>query len=113
VASDAARSVFPVGRSAKTLRVADDLTFVAGDVSIPEADMLVFLRRCWQRQRAGKPPFSRNFWTRSRSMDRGQYESVMLILESAGLCIGRKHGYSGKMLAPPLTSINDLRHKLT
>jgi len=118
VLADRVRSVVAstnqVVRAADTLDIPDELTFICGSFVFTEADVLVVLRRSWQRQLAGKHPLSRDYWLGRGPFhgDREKYDAVMDVLEASGLIVGRKPGACGRLVAPPLACISLLKHSI-
>lgn len=79
---------------------------------VPIADIREFLHTAWQRQRQGKPAFSRNWWTKQRRprMHPKEHQAMMLVLDQAtGAIVNRGQGRSGKLALPPEATIKSLQ----
>jgi hypothetical protein len=90
-----------------------EIEIQTGDYLITQEVLLRVLRTAWQRQNRGRSPFSRTWWVEeSRSLERGEYESIMETLAKAGLIVGRTQGRSGKLRYPPLKSLDELIERI-
>lgn len=79
---------------------------------VPVSEIRDFLHTSWQRQRQGKPAFSRNWWTKTRrpKMHEKQYRALMLVLNKIdGIVINRGQGRSGKLALPPEATVKTLQ----
>jgi len=116
VLTDAVKSVLPGGHREpeRAIDIPDRLGFRVGGFVFPEEDVKDVLHLAWRRQRSGKSAMARGYWLERAPFygDRDCYECFCWALEGARLLVNRKPRHSGKLTAPPLTALSELRHSV-
>ncbi|MDH3676129.1 MAG: hypothetical protein OES12_11590 [Anaerolineae bacterium] len=101
----------PTAQAATTVDI-QELEIREGDLVISHEVLYGFLRQAWRLQRQHRDGLSRNWWVdHGKKLERREYDALITVLQRHGLIAGRTRGRSGKLVMPPLSTIEVLTKK--